>query len=268
MRLGVVQLGSGPDRAANRAGVAEAVDGLLAEAGPLELVVLPEAVQRDLGDGSVPLAPDAEPLDGPFVTMLARLAQRHGTTLVAGLFEAAAAGAADGRPSNTVAVVGPDGALRAAYRKVHLYDAFGYRESDLLAPGPVAPCVVDVAGLPVGIMTCYDLRFPEQARALVDAGAALLLVPAAWVAGPGKVDHWTTLLRARAIENTVPVVGVGQPGPRYCGTSTVVDAAGAIVLQLGGEPASGVVTLDPATTATVRAANPSLLNRRWRVLPG
>ena len=106
------------------------------------------------------------------------------------------------RPYNTLVVVDRDG-LRASYRKIHLYDSFGYKESDRLLAGPVEPVLVDVGGFRVGLMTCYDLRFPELARELVSRGAELLVVPSAWVAGPAKVDHWRTLATARAIENTV-----------------------------------------------------------------
>jgi predicted amidohydrolase len=114
----------------------------------------------------------------------------------------------------------------------------------------------------VGLMTCYDLRFPELARRLVDGGAELILVPAAWVAGPRKVDHWTTLLRARAIENTVYVVGVGQPAPRYAGHSMVVGPLGDVVVEAGDDAEILTAELDPAAVAEARRTNPSLANRR------
>jgi predicted amidohydrolase len=165
------------------------------------------------------------------------------------------------RPYNTLAVVDRDG-LQASYRKIHLYDSFGYRESDVLAPGPVTPLTFDLGGTTVGLMTCYDLRFPELARRLVDAGAEVILLPAAWVAGPRKVDHWTTLLRARAIENTTYVVGVGQPGPRYTGHSMVVGPLGDVLVEAGDGPDTLRADLDPAAVAEARRTNPSLANRR------
>jgi deaminated glutathione amidase len=219
-----------------------------------DLVVLPEAFARDFGDPGSHVAPYAEPLDGPFVTEVERVAQERGTTVVAGLFERTG-----GAPYNTVVV---RGAVHADYRKIHLYDSFGYRESDVLAAGPITPLTFDLGGMTVGLMTCYDLRFPELARRLVDAGAEVIVVPAAWVAGPRKVDHWATLLRARAIENTVYVVGAGQPGPRYTGHSLVAGPLGDVLVE-GGEGAECLrADLDPAAVAEARRTNPSLANRR------
>ena len=149
------------------------------------------------------------------------------------MFEQAA-----GAPYNTVVV---RGGARVDYRKIHLYDSFGYKESDVLAAGPIEPAAFDLDGTTVGVMTCYDLRFPELARRLVDAGAEVIVVPAAWVAGPRKVEHWTTLLRARAIENTVYVVGVGQPAPRYSGHSTVIGPLGDVLVE-GGDDAEILTT--------------------------
>ena len=109
--------------------------------------------------------------------------------------------------------------------------------------------MVEIAGWQVGLMTCYDLRFPELARLLVDAGAELLVLPAAWVAGPRKVDHWRTLVRARAIENTVYVAAAGQPGPRYSGHSLVVDP-----LDMVSMPPAIEVTVPPQVIFLVSAA--------------
>ena len=183
-------------------------------------MVLPEACARDFGEPGSDVSDHAERPDGP--------------VRPPPLAEAARAARHDGggrhvrdRRGPRAAVQHPAGPRRASadYRKIHLYDSFGYRESDRLAPGPSSRSLVDVGGFRVGLMTCYDLRFPELARALVDRGAEVLVVPAAWVAGPRKVDHWRTLLRARAIENTVFVVAAGQPGPRYTGHSMVVGPA-------------------------------------------
>ena len=227
-----------------------------------DLVVFPEAWARDFGEAGSDVAPFAETRDGPFATELGRVAAERRTTVVAGMFERSDD---PGRPFNTLLVHGPDGAPRAHYRKVHLYDSFGYRESDRLSAGPVdppQPALVTVGGWRLGLMTCYDLRFPELARLLVQAGAEVLVVPAAWVAGERKVAHWTTLARARAIENTAYVVAVGQPAPRYSGHSTVVDPQGDVLVEGGPEPAVLRAELDPETLLTARRTNPSLANRR------
>jgi predicted amidohydrolase len=120
-----------------------------------------------------------------------------------------------------------------------------------------------VRGFPIGLMTCYDLRFPELARTLVEQGAEALIVPAAWVAGDRKVEHWRTLLRARAIENTVWVVGVAQPAPRYSGHTMVVAPDGDIVVEADdGADAVLEAVLHRQAVADVRRTNSSLSNRR------
>lgn len=220
-----------------------------------DLVVFPEAFARDFGPVDDDLAPDAERLDGPFATEVARVAAARGSTVVAGMFEAA-----DAHPFNTL--VATDGRSRCTYRKIHLYDSFGYRESDRLSAGPVEPALTEVGGARVGLMTCYDLRFPELARALVDAGAEILVVPAAWVAGERKVDHWRTLVRARAIENTAYVVAVGQPAPRYSGHSLVVDPLGDVLVEAGDDEDVVTARLERAVLDRAREINPSLANRR------
>ena len=250
MRVVLVQAASTLDPAENRS--------LIAELCPddADLVVFPEAFARDFGAPGSDVSEYAESLDGPFATEQARVAHERGTTVVAGMFESSDDPA---RPYNTLVV---RGAATAAYRKIHLYDSFGYRESDRLLAGPPEPVTFELAGLTVGLLTCYDLRFPELARGLVGRGADVLVVPAAWVAGPRKVDHWLTLARARAVENTVYVVAAGQPGPRYTGHSVVVDPLGDVLAEAGTEPELLRATLDPARVTEARRTNPSLANRR------
>jgi predicted amidohydrolase len=223
----------------------------------VDLVVLPEAFARDFGEPGSDLAVHAERLDGEFVTEVERVAAERGTTVVAGMFEQTVP--QQGPPYNTVVV---RGGARLDYRKIHLYDSFGYQESKVLTAGPIEPATFELGGTTVGVMTCYDLRFPELARRLVDEGAEVIVVPAAWVAGPRKVEHWTTLLRARAIENTVYVVGVGQPAPRYSGHSTVIGPLGDVLLEGGDDAEILTVELTLDAVAEARRTNPSLANRR------
>ena len=250
LRVALVQQAADLDPAVNRSRVAE----LVPEGA--DLVVLPEAFARDFGAAGSDVSAFAEPVDGPFATEVDKVAAERGTTVVAGIFEP---GEDPGRPFNTLVM---RGAAEAEYRKIHLYDSFGYRESDRLTAGPLEPVVVEVGGFALGLMTCYDLRFPEMARALVDRGAEVLVVPAAWVAGPRKVDHWRTLVRARAIENTVYVVAAAQPGPRYSGHSLVVDPLGDVLAEAGDGPETVTATLEREALAEARRTNPSVANRR------
>lgn len=250
LQVSLVQEASALDPAVNR----DRLDALVPSGS--DLVVLPEAFARDFGEAGSDVSPYAEGLDGPFGSELARVARERGTTVVAGMFEVSDDPT---RPWNTLLV---RGGVEASYRKVHLYDSFGYRESDRLLAGELVPTVVEVGGFRVGLMTCYDLRFPELARALVDEGAEVLVVPAAWVAGPRKVDHWRTLVRARAIENTVFVVAAGQPGPRYSGHSLVVDPMGDVLAEADDDAAVVTATLERSALDEARRTNPSLANRR------
>ncbi len=268
MRVAVVQRASGLDKAANRDEAAGAVRQAAGEGA--ELVVLPEATMAGFGSPSTDLAELAEPLDGPFTSALRQVAGETGATVVAGTFEPAP----DGRVYNTVVVVSGAGVL-ARYRKVHLYDALGWCESERVCPG--APGgdnvpVVEVGRFVLGVLTCYDLRFPESARVAVAAGATVLAVPAAWVAGSHKLAHWQTLLRARAIENTAYVLAAAQPAPTYTGHSAVIDPMGVTLACLGpgdraAPPEVAGADLDLDHLIRARSSLPVLAHRRFSVAP-
>ncbi|MBO0826796.1 MAG: carbon-nitrogen hydrolase family protein [Streptosporangiales bacterium] len=269
-KVAVLQFAAGPDKTENLGSVRRLFDllqqrdGLAGESAPPDLVVLPEATMREFGPPGDPLAPHAEPLDGPFVQTLAKLARGTETNVVAGIFERADGGE---RVYNTLVVLDRGGELVATYRKVHLYDAFSYLESDRLIPGTEEPPVLDdlLPGLHVGLITCYDLRFPEITRSLADRGADVVVVPAAWVSGPLKENHWATLVRARAIENTTYVVACDQCGRTCSGNSMVVDPQGIVVASLGEQEDVLTAELDTARIRDARRTNPSLANRRYPV---
>ena len=202
-----------------------------------DLAVFPEATQIRFGSD---LRAAAEPLDGPFCAGLAAAAKDSGVALVAGVFEPAP----DGRVYNTAVAYDGAGELVTSYRKLHLFDAFGQRESRHVAPGS-APVVCTLAGVRTGLQICYDVRFGELSLTLAAAGAQLIVLPAAWAAGLFKEDHWVTLVRARAIENTVWVAAAGQvPDPGEpptraatgVGRSMLVDPLGVVRLDLGRPP--------------------------------
>lgn len=256
----VVQFAPAADVEANRRTVAELVR-TAADRGA-RVIVLPEYSNYfiDLFDQS--LAAHAETLDGPFVAALQQLARQTRTHIVAGFLERGE----QGRVRNTVVAVADRGVV-AVYRKIHLYDAFGQRESDWIQPGETsAPETFSVAGIRFGLMTCYDLRFPEMGRMLVDAGATAFLVPAEWVRGPLKEHHWQTLLQARAIENIVYVVAADHPPPLGVGLSSVVDPQGVVVAGVGSGTDVAIAHLDPALVDRVRRQNPALGLRRFRVI--
>jgi predicted amidohydrolase len=261
MRIALCQLPVSPDPAVNLGRVSDAVKDAASQGA--DLAVFPEATQARFGSD---LRAVAEPLDGTFGSGLADAARGAGMALVAGVFEPAP----DGRVYNTAVAYDSAGTRVAAYRKIHLFDSLGERESAVVAPGS-EPVVTELAGVRAGIMTCYDIRFPELARALVTRGAELLVVPAAWAAGLFKEEHWVTLVRARAIENTVWVAAAGQVpdpsspptrAPTGVGRSLLVDPMGAVQTDLGPSAGVRVADLDRALTAQVRAMLPCLEHRR------
>ncbi|WP_216903822.1 carbon-nitrogen hydrolase family protein [Nocardia alni] len=205
----------------------------------------------------------AEPLTGPYVTGLRGLAAEFGVHVVAGVAESTQD---PERIHNTLVVAAPDAEFAAVYRKVHLYDAFGFLESDVVLPGPITdPVTFTADGVVFGLQTCFDLRFPEGFRRVAAAGAQVLLVPAQWIPGPAKVDQWTTLLRARAIENTVYVAAADQSAPRGAGASMIVDPTGMVLAELGDGTGIATARIELDHLDKVRAANPSLALRRFTI---
>ena len=263
MRIASGQFSAGTDPRRNLADIEQLM--IVAASGNADLLVLPESSLYASDAPAAVQADVAEPLDGPFISGIAALAGNLSLPVVVGTDEANP----DGLPFNTLVALGSDGEIQGTYRKVHLYDAFGYRESDGTSQGEIAePFILEFGQLRLGMLTCYDLRFPESARYLVDAGANVLLLPAMWIAGPGKEDHWNTLVRARAIENTSYVVAANQSGPLATGYSITVDPFGVVIANAGEAPGVVFAELDHERIAAVRVRVPSLLNRRFKVVPG
>jgi predicted amidohydrolase len=206
----------------------------------------------------------AEALDGPLLGELAGWARKLQTHLHAG---SVLERDADGRLYNTAVLLGPDGDLVLDYRKVHV---FGYQsqEAKLLSPGNRA----DVADTPlgmVGMTTCYDLRFPELYRVLVDRGAQLVVVPAAWPAA--RLEHWRLFTRARAVENQVFLLACNAAGAqgdvRLGGHSVVVDPWGRVVAEAGEDEEVLVADLDLKLLTDLRTEFPVLGDRKLTVPP-
>ncbi|WP_101950410.1 carbon-nitrogen hydrolase family protein [Mycobacterium sp. 3519A] len=258
MRIALAQIQSGTEPSANL-GLVEEYTRRAAEQGA-RLVLFPEATMCRFG---VPLAPIAEPLDGPWATGVRAVAEQTGVVVVAGMFTPSD----DGRVTNTLIATGPG--VEAHYDKIHLYDAFGFAESDTVAPGH-EPVLITVDGVHVGLTLCYDVRFPELYVELAGRGAQLITVHAAWGTGRGKLEQWTLLARARAIDTTGIVAAVDQAypgdelakvGPVGVGGSVVASAVGEVLASAGADPQLLVTDLDLDTAQKARETIAVLRNR-------
>ena len=262
--IAVAQFAPGEDSDANFEQMAR-LAGDAANRGAL-LVVFPEYSSYFTPELGADWHAHSQPLHGPFVRALAELATELGIHLVAGMVERVPD--EDTRVANTLIAVSDTGDLLAHYRKMHLYDAFGQRESDWVLPGEITePEIFEVGGIRVGLQTCYDVRFPEVTRRLVDAGAELVLLPSEWVRGPLKEQHWRTLVTARAIENTVYVAAADQAPPVGAGNSMIVDPMGVELVTIGETPGVAVAWISAHRVAEVRIVNPALGLRRFGVHP-
>jgi deaminated glutathione amidase len=258
MRIALAQINSGTDPTANLSLVDEYTRRAADEGA--SLVLFPEATMCRFG---VPLGPIAEPLDGPWASGVRAIAERTGVVVVAGMFVPAD----DGRVTNTLIATGPG--VEAHYDKIHLYDAFGFAESETVAPGH-QPVMITVDGVSVGLTLCYDVRFPELYVELAQRGAQLITVHASWGTGPGKLEQWTLLARARAIDTTGLIAAVGQAypgdelaavGPVGVGGSIVASATGEVVASAGADPELLVTDLDFEAAQKARETIAVLRNR-------
>ena len=267
MRVAIVQLCSTNDLVAN---LTKAEQGIAEAAGRgADFVALPENFAYMRREGGP--FPCAQGEDGEILRALSDWSQRFGVWLLGGTFPEAIGG--EERVFNTSTVWSPDGHEVARYRKIHLFDVSlsgddtsgQYRESTHFAPGDV-PVVANTPFGGVGMSVCYDLRFPELYRVLVNAGARWLTVPSAFTRETGK-DHWEVLLRARAIESQAYVLApaqCGQHGPERAshGRSLIIDPWGLVIAQAGDAPQVLVADCPDREIDRVRAAIPALENRR------
>jgi predicted amidohydrolase len=267
LRVAAAQILSGADPDENLELVATRT-AEAAESGA-QLVIFPEATMRRFG---LPLAEVAEPVDGPWAQQLRKIAEHHQLVLVAGMFTPGDAG----RVYNTLRAVGPG--IDAHYHKIHLFDAFGFRESDTVAPG-TEPVMITLGETKVGLTTCYDVRFPGLYIRLAELGAQVICVAASWGAGAGKIEQWQTLTRARALDSTCYLVAAAQADPAAAGVgserseqssaaptgvgySAMISPRGEVLGSLGAEPGLLVADLDLDAVSETRAAIPVLANRR------
>lgn len=273
MRVALAQICSGAEVTDNLALMREQVTAAAAKGA--RLVLFPEATMRAFGHN---LTSIAEPVDGAFGTAVGELADEFGLTVAAGMFTPARQSA--DRVRNTLVVATPSGTagsgepvLVQGYDKIHLFDAFGFAESDTVEAGD-AEMRVMVDDVTVGLSICYDVRFPQLFINHARAGATVMLVPASWGSGPGKIEQWTILARARALDSTSWILACGQadpdaagvaarPGaPTGVGHSLVVSPTGSIVAAAGARPELLIVDLVPGAAHDARRAVPVLDNAR------
>lgn len=259
MRIALAQILSGTEPSANLRLVADYARRAADEGA--KLVVFPEATMCRFG---VPLAAIAEPITGPWADGVRGIAAQAGITVAAGMFVPAA----DGRVTNTVIATGPG--VDTHYDKIHLYDAFGFTESRTVAPGQ-EPVVIDLDGVGVGLTTCYDIRFPELYTELARRGAKLITVSASWGSGRGKLDQWTLLARARALDSTSFIAATDQAHPRGTlpgsaaptgvGGSLVASPLGEVLASAGSDPELVVTDIAVDSVAAARDTIAVLRNR-------
>ena len=267
MRIGLAQICTTRDLDANLRLVAEYT--ARAADRSCDVVLFPEATMRAFGHN---LTEIAEPPDGPWANEVRAIAEDHGVTVVVGMFTPAPDGEKGPRVHNTLLAVG--NGVDASYDKIHLYDAFGFSESDTVAAGEeqvrITPATDEA--LTLGLAICYDVRFPQLFINHAREGAAATLVPASWASGPGKVEQWELLVRARALDSTSWILACGQADPAASGVdakpkaptgvghSMVVSPDGRVVAR--AEAAPDLLVADIDDPAATRESLPVLTNAR------
>ena len=205
------------------------------------------------------LASLAETINGNFVSSISKAAKENRIQVIGSFYEKSRK---KDRVYDTSFVIDNSGKVISTYRKIHLYDALGFKESNKMVSGSKITKPVKTILGKTGMMICYDLRFPEMARSLAAAGSEILVAPSAWVKGNMKEEHWITINKTRAIENGCYVIAPDQVGNIYCGRSLVVDPYGKILLDMKKKQGIGYVDIDLNKVKQTRKILPLLKNRR------
>jgi deaminated glutathione amidase len=258
-RIAIAQIESSTDKTAN---LKKAVDWIHeAKEKHADLIAFPEFLVAfsPASQSAEELTRIAESAGGPSVATLRQAAKAASIAIVATIYENSPI---PNRVYDTAVWIDTLGNIASLYRKLHLYDAFGFKESDKFQPGADIAPLVTCGEWRCGMMICYDLRFPEMARMLALAGANVLIAPSGWVQGDLKLDHWQTMVKARALENGSYVIAPGQVGNIYIGHSLVADPLGRTVVDLGEKEGMEIVELDLNLVSETREKLPLLKNRR------
>ena len=205
------------------------------------------------------LASLAETINGEFVYSISKSARQNSIQVVGTFYEKSPR---IDRVYDTSFLIDKNGKVLSKYRKIHLYDALGFKESNKLSAGSKIVKPTRSAVGKMGMMICYDLRFPEMSRTLVSAGSEILVTPSAWVKGEMKEEHWITINKTRAIENGCYIISPDQVGNIYCGRSVIVDPYGKILLDMKKREGIGIADISLDRVRQVRKNLPLLKNRR------
>jgi len=205
------------------------------------------------------LASLSETINGNFVKTISKAAKKHSIQIIGTFYEKSNK---KNRVYDTSFLINKSGKVVSKYRKIHLYDALGFKESKKMVSGSKIVKPSRTALGKIGMLICYDLRFPEMSRSLALSGSEILVAPSAWVKGKNKEDHWITINKTRAIENGCYVVSPDQVGNIYCGRSVVVDPFGKILLDMKKRQGIGVVNISSEKIKKTRTVLPLLKNRR------
>jgi predicted amidohydrolase len=258
-RIALAQITSSTEKTANL----ELAKQLLSEAKNkgARMIAFPEFLMAfsPSTQSAEELAEISETLAGPFAQSLREATKAADIETLATIYEKSDV---PGRVYDTALWIDTSGHLSAVYRKLHLYDALGFKESDKFLAGSelAQPFKSAIGG--IGMMICYDLRFPELSRLLTLMGAEILVSPSGWVQGDMKVEHWQNMVRARALENGCYVIAPDQVGNIYIGHSMVVDPFGRVLIDMGERQDLAIVDLDLSMVGEVREKLPLLKNRR------
>lgn len=227
----------------------------------VDLLIFPESLMSVYESDKEQFLHEAEPIGGAFTQAVDEIARDYGLWMVYTINEYNPSG----NPFNTAIVVDNRGVRQGVYRKIHLFDTDFTHESDRMTAGDQLFEPIRTPFGVLGLAICYDLRFPEVARAAALAGCDLMIYPAAWVDGSLKADQWRTLLRARAIENAFFVAGVSRADKAYIGQSCIVDPQGVVLAAGGPDEALVVARITTELKAEVRKRMPVLDHRRGDV---
>jgi predicted amidohydrolase len=238
-----------------------------------QLVCFPEfqMAYSPTGQSAKELLLIAEKIRGQFISTLCGEAKRSRISVIATIFESLQTELSNNkskfkrhndRVSDTAVIISNQGQIKSIYRKLHLYDALGFKESDKLASGNKIIQPLRTNSGKIGLMICYDVRFPEMSRILALAGAEILAIPSAWVQGVMKEEHWQIMLKARAIENGCYVIAPDQVGNIYSGRSMVIDPFGITLLDMGAKEGLEIIEIARSRLKSVRKSLPLLDNRR------